>query len=77
MEDDLICFFENYKILNDMFDTIKARYNVNIVTHMQVLLQQYSSLKMKGLDSITNYVNKMLGMAKDLSVLNNLIANIM
>lgn len=47
MEDDLIYFFEKYKTTNDTFDAIKTRYDVNTATHVKVLLQQYSILKVK------------------------------
>lgn len=77
IEDDLIRFFKYYKTTKEMFETIKTRYDVNTITHMYILLQQYSTLKMKEYDNITDYVNKMLVMAKDLSTLNNLIADAM
>ncbi|CAN6472123.1 unnamed protein product [Victoria cruziana] len=77
MEDDLIQFFEDYKTTKEMFEAIKARYDVNTAAHVQVLLQQYSTLKMKESDSVTDHVNKMLVMAKDLLVLNNPIADAM
>ncbi|CAN6475958.1 unnamed protein product [Victoria cruziana] len=77
MEDDLIRFFENYKTTKEMFEAIKARYDVNTAAHVQVLLQKYSTLKMKEADNMTDHVNKMLVMTKDLAVLNNPIADAM
>ncbi|CAN6440078.1 unnamed protein product [Victoria cruziana] len=77
MDDDLIRFFEDYKTTKEMFEAIKAQYDVNTATHVQVLLQKYSTLKIKEADNVTDHVNKMLVMAKDLAVLNNPIADTM
>lgn len=35
MEDDVIRFFINYKTTMKMFDAIKAKFDVNIVTHIK------------------------------------------
>lgn len=74
MEDNLFYFIDDYKTSREMFDANKARYDVNTTTHMYVLLQQYSTLKLK-LDSITDHINKMLVMTKNFSVFNNPIVD--
>lgn len=38
MKDDLIHFFQDYKTIKEMFEAIKATYDVNTATHVQVLL---------------------------------------
>lgn len=35
-EDGIIRFFEDYKITNEVFKAIKARYNANTTAHIQV-----------------------------------------
>lgn len=39
MDDNLSRFFKVYKTTKEMFDVIKVSYDVNIATHMQVLLK--------------------------------------
>lgn len=38
MKDNLIHFIKNYKTTKEMFEAIKASYNFNTTTHVQVLL---------------------------------------
>lgn len=36
MKDDLIRIFEDYQTTKEMFDAIKARYDLNTATYIQV-----------------------------------------
>ncbi|KAF3783885.1 hypothetical protein EJ110_NYTH31501 [Nymphaea thermarum] len=75
MEDDLIKVFEDCSTAKEMFDTISSKYNTITMMHVQLLLEQYNSYKMKELDRVVDHVNKMLVMVKDLAVVGNVISD--
>ncbi|XP_031493236.1 uncharacterized protein LOC116259513 [Nymphaea colorata] len=75
MEDDLIRVFEDCPTAKDMLDSISSKFNTTTTMHVQLLLEQYTSYKMKESDKVVDHVNKMLVMAKDLAVVGNVISD--
>ncbi|MFV0960691.1 hypothetical protein QML37_30130, partial [Klebsiella pneumoniae] len=71
MEDDLIRVFEDHKTTKTMFEAISQKYDSTSRIHVQLLLDQYNSIKMKESDDIVDHVNKMMVMAKDLACAGN------
>lgn len=39
IEDDLVIVFEDYKLANEVFDGVSAKYDTKTTTHIQVLVQ--------------------------------------
>ncbi|KAF3791357.1 hypothetical protein EJ110_NYTH14678 [Nymphaea thermarum] len=68
MEDDIIRAIEDYPTAKEMFDAITLEYNTTTTMHVQLLLEQYNSYKMKESDRVVDHVNEMLVMAKDLGL---------
>ncbi|KAF3784691.1 hypothetical protein EJ110_NYTH29755 [Nymphaea thermarum] len=74
-EDDEMRVFEDCPTVKKMFDTITSKYNTMTAMHVQLLLEQYNSYKMKESDNVMDHVNKILVMAKDLAVVGNVISD--
>lgn len=73
MEDDLAKVFDDYLIVREVFEAVSTKYDIKTATHIKVLVQQYNSYMMKKSDNIVNHINKMLVMAKDLAIIENII----
>ena len=67
MEDSLIKYFESYKTSNELWKTIKEKYDIKIKVNTQLLLHRYNTCKMQKGDSVIEHVNKMIVMTKELS----------
>ncbi|CAN6454213.1 unnamed protein product [Victoria cruziana] len=75
MEDNLAKVFEDHKTAKDVFEAVSSKYDSKTATHVQVLVQQCNSCKMKESDNVVDHMNKMMVMAKDLALVGNAISD--
>ena len=74
MQNYFIKIFEKYTTTKEMMEALAQKYDTTFDTHIQFLLEQYNSCKMKEGDSVIDHVNKMLVMAQDLAEAGNIIS---
>ena len=68
MEDSLIKFFETYDTTQRLWNALKEKYDKTTKINTQLLFQKYNSCKMQEGQSVVEYVNNMIVMAKDLFI---------
>lgn len=74
MKDDLVKVFEDYQTIRKVFEIVSVKYDAKIAAHIEVLVHQYNPCRMKESDNIVDRVNKMMVMAKHLTMVGNVIS---
>lgn len=66
MDPDLEIIFEEHKTTKEIFEAIRESYGIVSETYIQLLIEKYNFCKMKECENVTEHVNKMIIIAKEL-----------